>query len=629
MFYKDLHGLRGIAVLLVCLFHFFEPIFPGGFRGVDIFFVLSGFLVTHSTLHSFEQASAKEFLIGFYSRRFARIFPSLILVSFFSLVVALAFTIPSEGKKVILDYWTANIGVFNIRQFNENLDYFNQSQSLNFFTQTWSLAVEEQFYVVFSLIFLVGLTFLKNKKYFIGLVLVLVIASFSANFFSIDSSGKFYLLKFRYWEIGFGVILYFISTAVKKLRGHWSLDYLALFLLIGNLFIPVNPNEFLLTSVITILPASYFILTKGEVRGFFNFKSLQLIATISYTLYLVHWPISVILNHIDNFHPLYGLMGLVISIGLSYLIYFKFEEKALHYFKRRPELSAKMLGAWILFCVSGFFVTQHFKFSSFYVFPNFAQYEVDNLIRDYRCYNTIKKHKDPYQACLDRGDASEVIYLLGDSHSAAITPAFEAMFGDKVRPLVLKATGTGYDGDIFRNYSFYKENERIGIFEYILEHSRPGDSVFIVLAQDKLGTDPESLKGLAKLYSKYFSQYHAKGVQVILFKDLPYFKYKSIYECAFHEFALGNLKKCDVPLKDVISYRDSFESFYKDVSHVSYHLDLFDIFCHEGVCSPYVNGTFTLFDNNHLTTKGSLELVGDLKRMLLEKGFDPELFVGK
>lgn len=619
MFYTELHGLRGLAVLLVCLFHFFEHWFPGGFRGVDVFFVLSGYLVTLSSFHSFSKVSAKEFLFGFYSRRFARIFPSLMVVSFLSLILALIFTIPTEANSVVMNYFTANLGLLNIRLFNEGLNYFNLEQGLNFFTQTWSLGVEEQFYLVFSVVFFLTISKLKQPSYFVFILALLCLFSFSLNFFNSDLSSRFYLLQFRYWEIGFGSLLYFIP--LKRIQGNLFLDLLCILTLLANLFLTSQQEEFIVTTVITVLPVAYFILSKGSttnfVRSALENKQLQLVATFSYTLYLVHWPISVFINYISGPNPLLGLGGLLLSLVISYFLYFHYEAKALLFFKKREKLSVICLCSYLLLCATGYYFAKNVRLSSIQIFPLIRSNQVENTIREYPCYSAAKKYKDPYQECLHRSQDENVVYLLGDSQSSALFPVFESIFGNRLKHIVLKATGGGHYDDIFAKFSHYGKIEKIKVFDYILNEAQEGDSIYITFSSKKtLLNSSEELDVIAKLWNKYFEQFKLKGVKIVFIKPIPIFNYRSVNTCAFHNDVLGNQHYCDAKKSELLKKRKNHDYFFSKLEGLSRSFDLYDLFCTEDVCSPYYQGAFVFADDNHLTFRGSLLLKEELMNLL-------------
>ena len=142
----EIDGLRAFAVATVIINHFNKDILPGGYLGVDIFFVISGYVIT-SSLFDRSSKDFKDFVVGFYERRIKRLVPAL---SAFLLITGFVICLfdPKPFNQLEIGKWAA-IGLSNISLYNMSIDYFAESTELNVFTHTWSLGVEEQFYILF------------------------------------------------------------------------------------------------------------------------------------------------------------------------------------------------------------------------------------------------------------------------------------------------------------------------------------------------------------------------------------------------------------------------------------------------------------------------------------------------
>jgi peptidoglycan/LPS O-acetylase OafA/YrhL len=146
----EIDGLRAFAVVAVIINHINQDILPSGYLGVDIFFVISGYVITAS-LASRKSRSFADFIVGFYARRVRRLMPALVVFVLISSLLISLFN-PEPGPMLGVA-WRAMFGISNLQFFRESTDYFAQSTELNPFTHTWSLGVEEQFYLLFPLLF--------------------------------------------------------------------------------------------------------------------------------------------------------------------------------------------------------------------------------------------------------------------------------------------------------------------------------------------------------------------------------------------------------------------------------------------------------------------------------------------
>lgn len=298
----DIDGLRAIAVLSVVLFHAFPDLLTGGFTGVDVFFVISGFLISSII---FENCSNKKFnFIEFYSRRIKRIFPALITVLIFSYILAWFILLDVEFKQLGFHIFGGASFTSNLILWNE-ASYFDNSADSKPLLHLWSLGIEEQFYIFWPLLIVY---FYKNKNIFIP-VLIIILASFIYNFLNvkINPTATFYSLLTRLWELASGGLLAWLLINNNNKINNYSLDNQKLNLL-NNLFSIIGlillvysfyriSNNLSYPGKWAIIPVlgSIFIIYSGPNavinKSILSNQLLVWIGLISFPLYLWHWPL--------------------------------------------------------------------------------------------------------------------------------------------------------------------------------------------------------------------------------------------------------------------------------------------------------------------------------------------------
>ncbi len=213
----EIDGLRAVAVLAVIVHHVSPRLLPGGYLGVDMFFVISGFVITGS-LAQRPASGLGDLMLGFYGRRIRRLLPALLLCVLIT-AVALCLVNPDPGQMLGVG-WRALFGTSNLILHKLAVDYFRPAAELNPFTQTWSLGVEEQFYLLFPLlVWFSGFarTGRDGSRRLLWLLIPLMVASFGVfvHQLGVDVSAAFFLLPGRFWEMGVGCLLW-LALALRK-----------------------------------------------------------------------------------------------------------------------------------------------------------------------------------------------------------------------------------------------------------------------------------------------------------------------------------------------------------------------------------------------------------------------------
>jgi len=297
LYREDIDGLRAISVLAVVLNHAGIGLFAGGYIGVDIFFVISGYLITSIIIREIDTNDFS--IIRFYERRIRRILPALFgLVAFTVAVCALIYDAEKFrefGKSVIATTLFAS----NINFWRES-GYFDAPSQLKPLLHTWSLAVEEQFYIVFPL--LMYLLFRYVRKLVPAILMGIAIISFGFSIYTVskDLSAAFYLAHLRAWELIIGAILALrlISEDISKKHGN-IISILGLALILLPIFQYSESTKFPgLSALPPVLGAAFIIFSglesgKSFTRRLLSLPPLVFIGKISYSLYLWHWPLII------------------------------------------------------------------------------------------------------------------------------------------------------------------------------------------------------------------------------------------------------------------------------------------------------------------------------------------------
>lgn len=333
----SIDGLRALAVLAVFLFHLDAAWVPGGFVGVDIFFVISGFVVTASVF-SLPAGGLGTFLAHFYARRVVRIGPALVVCLLVSILLSSLFIPPAwlsdANERTAL---AAFFGLSNLVLSSVAGDYFSPRSEFNPFTHTWSLAVEEQFYLIFPWL-IYGYVHTRQaftRRAGVVVLTLLAVASLACCIWWSASAPTraFYLLPARYWELGLGVLLWLALPALQVRLRRWSApvllmaSLLAAATVVASLWL-VRADAFpypwalmpvLGTGVLLVLLAAR---PDGHVARVFASAPMVWLGKRSYSLYLWHWPVFVLMRWTVGLEtPAQQALAAVAALVLAMLSY--------------------------------------------------------------------------------------------------------------------------------------------------------------------------------------------------------------------------------------------------------------------------------------------------------------------
>ncbi|MBL5882235.1 acyltransferase family protein [Lelliottia aquatilis] len=327
----DIDGLRAIAVISVILYHFDVSGFNGGFVGVDIFFVISGYLITKGIVSAFTKD--KFSFSDFYLRRTRRLIPALLVVIFLTFIFSFYLLGPADFASFSGSVVYSLAGISNFYFWMQS-GYFDSFSNIKPLLHTWSLSVELQFYLLWPIIVIGIVKYLKGVYRFISvLIFIICFSCVSFYYLNVDSSGAFYLPWFRMHEFVIGAIVVFCDGV--RIRRHMSsfLYILGLALvLIPIFFYDIRNISF--PGYFALIPCvgAALLIFSGEgsiFRIFTANKVASHIGEISYSLYLVHWPLYVLWSYVLVAKP--SIMWIVLmccaTLIASYLLYYCVERK--------------------------------------------------------------------------------------------------------------------------------------------------------------------------------------------------------------------------------------------------------------------------------------------------------------
>lgn len=330
--------LRALSVMAVLLYHFGFPL-PNGFLGVDVFFVISGFVITQS-LQRIRHERVMFSILFFFKKRIMRLFPAFLLFFLITMGMVLAFYSPNMGiqQEAIRTGIGSLFAVSNIVLMQKSSDYFGISDQSNPFLHTWSLAVEEQFYIIYPFVFFLIFYKLINRKLVFQILIFVTLASFALNFLPENSSLNYLTGYFspivRIWEFTLGILAAYLKEAFSQFvrGGKKKLSYFLL-ALIGFLLVQPNKVESAMSlyTLFLLLVVSLFLFICHEkklnlnenktILSYFS-RTISHLGDISYPLYLFHWPLKVTINLFVETSPLTAKSLLIsISVLISSLVY--------------------------------------------------------------------------------------------------------------------------------------------------------------------------------------------------------------------------------------------------------------------------------------------------------------------
>ncbi len=644
----DIDGLRAIAVLAVVLYHFGMPGLSGGFVGVDIFFVISGYLIG-GILWSEFIATGRIAMGKFYMRRIRRLAPAFFAMATATAVAAWFILLPFEFREFGKSLIAATIWLSNV-QFWREAGYFDIGADSKVLLHTWSLSVEEQFYIFLPL-FLMALRFLRKGA--VGALILVWAASLAACIATTptDPIASFFLFPFRAWEMMTGVLLAIYMRNGPAPQAAW-LSWVGIALVLGSIFlirsdgfpgwqalVPVAGTTLLLAGGLAQTPVTRVLAMRGPV----------FVGLISYSLYLWHWPVLVLskywLNGYEN-----GLIAagwLAVSVVLAILSWALVERpiRRATWLGSLPLLAGAIASAVVMLAIGGYAYVKNGVQDRFAPEIRGHIAASADFLQDWsRCSVPLEGPFAGVELCAIGPDGEAEVVIWGDSHLRALMNGFAAAAIDAETPGLIiwqggcpplfaitkdetAATPLQDNACMTANetlragFAELEAAERIllvGRWAYYANGSGTGDDAHNLItlepdATNSLGGETQAevfANALAFTVAELSSDFDS----VHLFRQVPEIPHYSSREVA-RGLAHGHLMPEDAALLFHVSEEElaarvtpAERAIYPLVDAGAVTLiDPWPLLCPER-CSVMQDGQPVYFDNNHLTNAGAMLL---------------------
>lgn len=655
----DIQRLRAVAVLLVIAFHA-GALLPGGFVGVDIFFVISGFVITLSILRSVTPSGKvpiREFLI----RRFRRLFPTLVLVVTATLLISGLVLFPLDPlRDTSITALASVLSVANVVLPLVSGDYFDDTTLVNPLLHTWSLSVEGQFYLLFPLILALSLWLNRRKVRSLSIFawLIGVLAALSLMVITIGSMNSAYVLDSllwgfysplgRFWEFGVGILLAIWSQRDRIKMSRFSSISLALVgfgLITYSAMFAGNAAGF--PNATTILPvagagaviAAGFGKTKGS-HFLLGSTPMQWIGDRSYALYLWHWPAITLLTIAFGNSWVTTVIAVALSFLLSHLTYQFVEVPGRNLDFTSLAATAGFGFRWSLALIMTSVVTIFVPVIT--IAGDFAE-ALKRPIGYEICHNDPNRNPEPRWCSYEKAPGNQKgspVYLVGDSNAAQFASGLLASTNNLGRDLFISTASNcpmviGYQPAAGR----FDSPQGCALWqEKVLGQLRnfPSGTVVLSWSDEVIVSDSGWVVGnsidptqspVAK--EQIFTQALLATVnnilevhdRVLLVQTIPQWRENhewSLIHCSLFEAIDGCAK--ETPLASLQQDSESFRSLILNVGRQTQSrvVDFGPVICPNGACSTWDGYSYLYRDGSHISVMTSRSLTEDWQKILLD-----------
>jgi peptidoglycan/LPS O-acetylase OafA/YrhL len=604
---QEIDGLRALAVIPVIFFHAGFETFSGGYVGVDVFFVISGYLIASLILA--EQQAGQFSLSQFYERRARRILPALFAVMLACLPFAYLWLLPSDMRSLSQSLTAVAAFVSNVL-FWQSSGYFRPAAELVPLLHTWSLAVEEQFYLAFPLLMWLTRSW-GHRRFWLLLLLLLLSLGLAQGLLAAKPSAVFFLLPTRGWEILLGVLAAFVPSSHRLSSRHgWGslLGGMGLALIVtAVLCFDKNtpfPGGYALLPTLGAMLVIIFATSQSLVGRLLGHRLVAGIGLISYSAYLWHQPVLAftryrLMREPDSFE----MTVLLLMVGVLAYGTWRFIETP---FRDRQRIPSKKI---VLYAALG---------SLFFLVIGVAGYRTNGFSFSDPARN------NPFQACHEqnmkdglcifgRQDAAEAIVLVGDSHAGHLSKALIQAFGDKYK-IILITCSSCFLGGAMHFDKVATDPDALAAKRTSLEKLRSYKIKAVVRGQRWQGYGLDSAEEI-----------RAAIADARLFLGIPYERMIILgspleidYRChAVNYYHLFDAGKCRIDHRS----RAVNMEFTRVTGQIAAAPKVVFVYpakslCPRGECRVISDGALNYLDRHHLSLTGAIRIVAEIEQVI-------------
>ena len=606
----DLDGLRAFAVISVLLYHLGVRFIPGGYVGVDVFFVLSGFFITKLIFSDLQQDQFS--FLNFYERRVRRIAPALLFVCAWTTVFALIILMPDELKTYAQRLLAALFSVSNIVFSHEG--YFAPKGGTQPLLHTWSLGIEEQFYLLFPI--LLAQAYKRQRQHLGSIVWALLVVSFILSAIQVETRPRiaFFWLHTRSWELlaGCVIALGLVPIARSQLQRETA-GALGLLGILAAVFLYRDSIPFPGPAALLPCVGTALVIWSGDgtrTAKILGARPIVFIGLVSYSLYLWHWPLIVYtrLLFVEPFTPtqqaMLALASLVLAVFTWRFVETPFRGRKTRNFDQTTVFVAAAYGistlaVFAIACI----ILKGFPVRFDKDILKLASASADKSPMRRKCHFGVSKKNAYEKSCVLGAPVEPDIIVYGDSHGAELSFALASLLKERkesLRELTASACSPGMDETLGERKKCATYNE------IILKRLTELPPTTIIIASNSFKWARKYREAFLRGLEATLHRLHAAGHRVILLGPAPNHPNEvPVPGTLARKEEFGGRPQDYIFDPNMAWFRTLDEELkgIADSEHVRY-VSLAHLFCGWNGCKAYIDGVVMFKDDNHVSLAG-------------------------